>query len=325
MLDNVIDINYYPTAEARQANIKHRPVGLGLMGFQDALQLLNIPYGSEAAVAFSDHSMEIISYHAISASAKLAKEKGTYASYSGSLWDQGIFPLDTLDRLEKERGIKLEIDRHAVKDWSPVKTLVKQYGMRNSQVLAIAPTAAISQIAGVSQSIEPLYSTLFVKSNLSGDFTYVNELLVEELKQINLWNQEMLDELKYEDGSIQQIERIPAHIREKYKTSFEIGAEWLIRCAAKRQKWIDMGQSLNLYLADPSGKKLDEMYQLAWQSGLKTTYYLRTRAATQVEKSTLDINRFGIQPKWMKNKSASSDIELKRSCSLQDPTCEACQ
>lgn len=325
MLDNVIDINYYPTAEAKQANTKHRPIGLGIMGFQDALHLLNIPYGSEGAVTFSDHSMEMISYHAISASAKLAKEKGAYSSYSGSLWDRGIFPLDTIDHLEQEREITLELDRHSSMDWTPVKELVKQHGMRNSQVLAIAPTAAISQIAGVSQSIEPLYSALYAKSNLSGDFTYVNELLVQELKQMNLWDQQMLDELKYEDGSIQGIERIPSNTREKYKTAFEIGADWLIRCAAKRQKWIDMGQSLNLYLADPSGKKLDEMYQLAWRSGLKTTYYLRTRAATQVEKSTLDINRFGIQPKWMKNKSASSGIELKRSCALNDQSCEACQ
>lgn len=325
MLDNVIDINYYPTAEARQANIKHRPIGLGLMGFQDALHLLNIPYASDEALVFADHSMELISYYAITASAKLAKEKGTYSSYSGSLWDQGIFPLDTLDHLEKERGMKLEIDRHSTQDWASANALVKKHGMRNSQVMAIAPTAAIGQIAGVTQSIEPIYSVLYVKSNLSGDFTYVNELLVDELKQLDLWNQEMLDELKYEDGSLQNIERIPQNIREKYKTAFEIGAEWLIRCAAKRQKWIDMGQSLNLYLADPSGKKLDEMYQLAWQCGLKTTYYLRTRAATQVEKSTLDINRFGIQPKWMKNKSASSSIELKRSCSIKDPTCEACQ
>jgi ribonucleoside-diphosphate reductase alpha chain len=198
--------------------------------------------------------------------------------------------------------------------------------MRNSQVLAIAPTATISQIVGVSQSIEPLYSTLYVKSNLSGEFTCVNALLVQELKQLGLWDQEMLNELKYEDGSIHAIERIPLHLREKYKTAFEVGVEWLIRCAAKRQKWIDMGQSLNLYLADPSGKKLDEMYRLAWRCGLKTTYYLRTRAATQVEKSTLDINRFGIQPKWMKNKSASSAITLERtSCALDDSTCTACQ
>lgn len=326
MLDNVIDINYYPTLEAEKANSLHRPIGLGLMGFQDALHLLNIPYASEEAVAFSDKSMEQISYYAISASANLAKERGSYTSYSGSLWDQGIFPIDTLDFLEKERNRTLEIDRSMTMDWQPVRALVKQHGMRNSQVMAIAPTATISQIINVSQSIEPLYAVLYAKSNLSGDFIYVNEQLVQELKEIGLWDLEMLNELKYEDGSIQGIDRIPIKIRQKYKTAFEVGVDWLIRCAAKRQKWIDMGQSLNLYLADPSGKRLDDMYHLAWRSGLKTTYYLRTRAATQVEKSTLDVNRFGIQPKWMKNKSASSSIELNRTnCSLENPTCEACQ
>lgn len=326
MLDNVIDINYYPTPEAKRANSQHRPIGVGLMGFQDTLHLLNIPYASEEAVAFSDISMEQISYYAISASANLAKERGSYASYLGSLWDQGIFPIDTLDLLEKERDRTLEVDHSITMDWKPVRALVKQYGMRNSQVMAIAPTATISQIINVSQSIEPLYAVLYVKSNLSGDFTYVNERLVQELKEIGLWDLEMLNELKYEDGSIQGIDRIPIKIREKYKTAFEVGVDWLIRCAARRQKWIDMGQSLNLYLADPSGKRLDEMYHLAWRCGLKTTYYLRTRAATQVEKSTLDINRFGIQPKWMKNKSASSSIELNRTtCSLENPSCEACQ
>lgn len=327
MLDNVIDINFYPTLEAKQANSLHRPVGLGIMGFQDALHKLNIPYASEEAITFSDESMELISYYAILASANLAKERNPYSSYEGSLWSQGILPIDSLDLLEKERETPLEIDRKSRLDWNYVRKMVAQHKMRNSQVMAIAPTATISQIAGVSQSIEPLYSVLYVKSNLSGDFTYVNERLVNELKEIGLWDQEMLNELKYEDGSIQSIERIPLSIREKYKTSFEIGVDYLIRCAAARQKWIDMGQSLNLYLADPSGKKLDEMYQLAWRCGLKTTYYLRTRAATQVEKSTLDINRFGIQPKWMKNKSASSGIEVSRisSCSLTDSACESCQ
>jgi ribonucleoside-diphosphate reductase alpha chain len=326
MLDNVIDINFYPTPEAKRANAYHRPVGLGMMGFQDALHMLNIAYASEDAVSFADSTMELISHYAISASANLAKERGCYTSYPGSLWDKGIFPLDTLSSLEKERGQTLSVNRSSTMDWEPVKALVKQHGMRNSQVMAIAPTATISQIINVSQSIEPLYAVLYVKSNLSGDFTYVNERLIQELKEIGLWDQEMLNELKYEDGSIQRIQRIPSAIREKYKTAFEVGVEWLIQCAARRQKWIDMGQSLNLYLADPSGKKLDEMYRLAWRYGLKTTYYLRTRAATQVEKSTLDINRFGIQPKWMKNKSASSSVELNRSyCSLENPSCEACQ
>lgn len=327
MLDNVIDINYYPIEEAKNANLRHRPVGLGLMGFQDALHLLNIPYASEEAVVFSDHLSEQISYYAILASSLLAKERGSYSSYSGSLWDQGIFPMDTLALLEAERGQPLDLDRSSKLDWNPLREHLRKHGMRNSQVIAIAPTATISQIVNVSQSIEPLYAVLYVKSNLSGEFTYVNERLVQELKEIGIWNQELLNELKYEDGSIQNIERIPLAIREKYKTAFEVGAEWLIRCASRRQKWIDMGQSLNLYLANPSGKRLNEIYRLAWQSGLKTTYYLRTRAATQVEKSTLDINRFGIQPKWMKNKSASSEIELKRSnsCSLEDSHCEACQ
>lgn len=326
MLDNVIDINFYPTPEAKNANMRHRPVGLGIMGFQDALHILNIPYASEEAVAFSDNSMEFISYCAIMASSRLAKEKGKYASYSGSLWDQGFLPIDTLDLLEEERNMPLEVDRRSNLDWELVRKHITQYGMRNSQVMAIAPTATISQIAGVSQSIEPLYAVLYAKSNLSGDFTYVNERLVNELKGEGLWDQEMLDELKYEDGSIQNIQRIPENIRRKYKTAFEIGADWLIRCAAVRQKWIDMGQSLNLYLLEPSGKKLDEMYRFAWHCGLKTTYYLRTRAATQVEKSTLDVNRFGIQPKWMKSKSESSAIEINRqACSLENPGCEACQ
>ncbi len=325
MLDNVIDINFYPTSEAKNANFRHRPIGLGIMGFQDALHKLNIPYASEDAVRFSDTSMEFISHCAILASVMLAKEKGKYSTYSGSLWDQGFLPIDTLNLLEKERGIPLEVDRKTSLDWEDLRKQMKHYGMRNSQVMAIAPTATISQIAGVSQSIEPLYAILYVKSNLSGDFTYVNEGLVSELKQAGLWDQEMLDELKYEDGSIQNIHRIPEEIRNKYKTAFEIGADWLIRCAAARQKWVDMGQSLNLYLLEPSGKKLDEMYRYAWHCGLKTTYYLRTKAATQVEKSTLDVNRFGIQPKWMKSKSASGDIEIKRqACSLTGE-CEACQ
>lgn len=326
MLDNVIDINFYPTMESARANMRHRPVGLGIMGFQDVLHSLNIDYASEKAVTFSDQSMEYISYYAILASSRLAKEKGKYTSYAGSSWDRGLLPIDTLALLEKERGVPLEIDSRCSLDWEPVRKHVKQHGMRNSQVMAIAPTATISQIAGVSQSIEPLYAVLFAKSNLSGDFTCINESLVTELKKVDLWDQEMLDELKYEDGSIQNIERIPEAIRKKYKTAFEIGADWIIRCAAARQKWIDMGQSLNLYLLEPSGKKLDEMYFHAWRCGLKTTYYLRTRAATQVEKSTLDINRYGVQPKWMKNKSESSEIAIERkACSIADPDCEACQ
>lgn len=326
MLDNVIDINFYPTKESRKANTSHRPIGLGLMGFQDVLHMLKIPYSSEEAVQFADRSMEMISYYAILASTKLAQERGSYPSYSGSLWSQGIFPLDTLQELQNERGIPLRIDQNSTMDWKLLKQITLKYGLRNSQVMAVAPTATISQIIGVSQSIEPLYSVLYSKSNLSGEFTYVNKLLIQELKELNLWDKELRDELKYEDGSIQQIERIPKNIKDRYKTAFEIGPEWLIRCAAKRQKWIDMGQSLNLYLSNPLGKKLDEMYFLAWMYGLKTTYYLRTKAATQIEKSTLDVNRFGIQPKWMKNKSASSDVEVQRkACFIENSTCEACQ
>lgn len=326
MLDNVIDINFYPTPEARTSNLRHRPIGLGMMGFQDALYMLEIPYCSEEAVEFADSSMETISYFAIKASMSLAKERGPYPSYKGSSWDQGLLPHQTLDLLEKERGIPLPIDKKTTMDWDKLSDSVNRYGMRNSHVLAIAPTATISQIIGVSQSIEPQYTNLFTKSNLSGEFTAVNRHLVQTLKSLNLWDQEMLDELKYHDGSVQEISRIPEEVKDRFKTAFEVGAEWLIRCAAVRQKWIDMGQSLNLYLTEPSGKRLDEMYRLAWKMGLKTTYYLRTRAATQVEKSTLDINKFGIQPKWMKNKSASSQITTDRkACSIDDPDCEACQ
>lgn len=326
MLDNVIDINFYPTPEARASNLRHRPVGLGFMGFQDALYHLEIPYSSEEAIAFSNRSMEAISYYAIKASIDLANERGAYPTYQGSTWDQGLFPHQTLSKLEKERNLPLPYQTKETLPWNELRGILKQFGMRNSHVLAIAPTATISQIVGVSQSIEPQYTNLFTKSNLSGEFTSVNQYLVNTLKELGLWDQEMLDELKYHDGSTQDISRIPANIKERYRTAFEVGADWLIRCAAARQQWIDMGQSLNLYLTEPSGKKLDEMYRLAWKQGLKTTYYLRTRAATQVEKSTLDVNKYGIQPKWMKNKSASSNVRLDRNqCSLDNPDCEACQ
>lgn len=334
MLDNVIDINYYPTSEAAHSNRQHRPVGLGLMGFQDALCELGISFASDAAVDFSDRSMEAISYYAILASASLAKERGAYSTYPGSKWQRGLLPLDTLQQLEEERGETVAVDRSSTLDWQTVRDAVAQFGMRNSNVLAIAPTATISTIIGVSQSIEPAYKHLYAKSNLSGEFTQVNEKLVAELKRMGLWDSQLLDELKYYDGSLQNIGRIPLDVRQRYLTAFEIEPKWLIECAARRQKWIDQGQSLNLYLADPSGRKMHEMYMLAWQKGLKTTYYLRTLAATQVEKSTLDVNRFGVQPKWMKNRSTSSDIEILREeepqtpasvCRRDDPTCEACQ
>lgn len=326
MLDNVIDLNFYPTPEARNANLRHRPVGLGVMGFQDMLHALGLSYASDEAVTLADRSMEIISYHAILASTDLARERGRYSSYRGSKWDRGMLPIDTLDLLETERGIPVPVDRTATLDWQPVRDAVATHGMRNSNLLAIAPTATISNIIGVSQSIEPLYKNLYVKSNLSGEFTQVNRYLVEDLRALGLWDADMLDALKYYDGALQPIERVPDDVKRRYLNAFEVGPEWLIECAARRQKWIDMGQSLNLYLAQPNGKRLHDMYVLAWRKGLKTTYYLRTLAATQIEKSTLDVNRWGIQPRWMKAKSASADIRVGRSaaCSL-DAECEACQ
>lgn len=334
MLDNVIDINFYPTVEAARSNRRHRPIGLGLMGFQDALCKLGVSYASQQAVEFADSSMEAISYFAILASSNLAQERGPYSSYAGSKWDRGLLPIDSLELLETERQESVPVDRSTTLDWSLVRKAVAEHGMRNSNVLAIAPTATISTIIGVSQSIEPAYKHLYAKSNLSGEFTQVNESLVAELKQLELWDASMLDELKYFDGSLQNIGRIPLEVRQRYLTAFEIEPKWLIECAARRQKWIDQGQSLNLYLSEPNGRKMNDMYMLAWQKGLKTTYYLRTVAATQVEKSTLDINRFGVQPKWMKSRSASSDVEIHReqieipavnACSLENPDCESCQ
>lgn len=333
MLDNVIDINFYPTAEAKTSNLRHRPVGMGIMGFQDALYKINISNASHEAVQFADNSMEMISYWAILSSSELAKERGTYPSYKGSKWDLGLLPLDTLDILKKERGGYLEVDRSSIMDWAPVRASIKKHGMRNSNTMAIAPTATISNITGVTQSIEPSYKHLFVKSNLSGEFTVVNTHLVERLKKLGLWDAQMLDDLKYFDGSITEIERIPQDIKQLFLTSFEIDPEWMIESASRRQKWIDMGQSLNLYLAEPSGKKLHDMYMTAWKRGLKTTYYMRTLAATQIEKSTTDVNARGLQPRWMKNKSASSKIQVERteekvdapkSCSLEEG-CESCQ
>ncbi|MBS3903490.1 MAG: ribonucleoside-diphosphate reductase subunit alpha [Anaplasmataceae bacterium] len=334
MLDNVIEINYYPTSEAHTANLRHRPVGLGLMGFQDALYIQNISYASHEAIAFSDLSMEMISYYAILASSELARERGSYDSYKGSKWDRGLLPIDTLDLLAKERGGFLDVDRSSHKDWTPVRESIKKYGMRNSNTMAIAPTATISNITGVTQSIEPMYKHLFVKSNLSGEFTIPNTFLVEHLKKLGLWDAQMLDDLKYFDGSIAEIERIPVDTKRLFLTAFEIEPEWMIECASRRQKWIDMGQSLNLYLAEPSGKKLHQMYLFSWTKGLKTNYYLRCLAATQIEKSTTDINKRGLQPRWMKSESASSNIKVDRNekqkkdkpiaCSLEEG-CESCQ
>lgn len=334
MLDNVIDINFYPTEEARNANLRHRSIGMGLMGFQDALYIMNISYASHEAVKFADTCMELISYYAILASSELAKERGPYSSYKGSKWDRGLLPIDTIDLLESERGGDLDVDRSASLDWTLVRESIKKHGMRNSNTMAIAPTATISNITGCTQSIEPMYKHLFVKSNLSGEFTIPNIFLVDRLKKLGLWDQQMLDDLKYFDGSIAEIERIPQEIKQVFLTAFEIDLEWLMECASRRQKWIDMGQSLNLYIAEPSGKKLHQMYFNAWKKGLKTTYYLRCLGATQIEKSTTDINKRGLQPRWMKNKSASSNIHVEREetqqkdkplvCNLEEG-CESCQ
>lgn len=330
MLDNVIDINFYPTAEAKNANLRHRPIGLGIMGFQDALYMQNISYASHEAVAFSDKSMEMISYYAILASSELAEERGVYSTYKGSKWDRGLLPIDTIDVLEKERGSKIDIDKSSSMNWTAVRNSVKKHGMRNSNTMAIAPTATIGNIVGVIPSNEPIYKHLFVKSNLSGEFTIVNPFLVEKLKELKLWDEEMIDDLKYFDGSIREIERIPSEVRNLFLNAFEIEPEWIIECAARRQKWIDMGQSLNLYLSEPSGKKLHQMYMLSWDKGLKTNYYLRALGATQIEKSSLDINKRGLQPRWMKNKSASSNVSVDRTdeapkaCKLGE-ACESCQ
>jgi len=334
MLDNVIDINFYNVPQARRSNLRHRPVGLGLMGFQDALYKLGIPYASEAAVEFADRSMELISYHAIRASTDLAEERGVYSSYQGSLWSQGILPIDSVALVEQERGGYLQQDRSRTLDWESLRERVKAVGMRNSNTMAIAPTATISNICGVSQSIEPTYQNLFVKSNLSGEFTVVNPHLVADLKRHELWDAVMINDLKYYDGSLSKIERVPEAIKQMYSTAFELDARWMIEAASRRQKWIDQAQSLNLYLAEPSGKKLDTLYKFAWVRGLKTTYYLRTLGATHVEKSTA----FDGKLNAVKNETAgvsletmavvSSDLRVEagpKLCSIDDPTCEACQ
>lgn len=322
MLDNVIDINFYTIPEARRSNLKHRPVGLGLMGFQDALYELRLPYGSEEAVRFADESMEAISFHAISASADLADERGRYPSFDGSLWSKGVLPIDSIEALADARG-KLDLDRSQVLDWSALRKRVKESGIRNSNTMAIAPTATISNICGVSQSIEPAYQNLFVKSNMSGDFTVVNAALVHDLKARGLWDEVMVSDLKYFDGGVGGIDRIPDDLKSLYATAFEIDSAWLIEAAARRQKWIDQSQSLNLYIANPSGKTLDALYRLAWKRGLKTTYYLRSRSATHVEKSTLKgtdgkLNAVSIAV------PAAADA-VGQTCSIDDPTCEACQ
>jgi ribonucleoside-diphosphate reductase alpha chain len=287
MLDNVIDINYYAVAKARNSNMKHRPVGMGIMGFQDCLHMLRIPYASDAAVQFADESMEAVCYYAYLASTELAEERGTYETYKGSLWDRGILPQDSVKLLAEQRGGYVEVDMSSKMDWTPVRNRIKQFGMRNSNCVAIAPTATISNIIGVSACIEPTYQNLFVKSNLSGEFTVVNDYLVRDLKARGLWDEVMIADLKYFDGSLSKIDRIPQDLRDLYATAFEVEPLWLVEAASRRQKWIDQAQSLNIYMAGASGKKLDDTYKLAWLRGLKTTYYLRTISATHVEKSTV--------------------------------------
>ncbi len=318
MLDNVIDINYYSVGQARNSNMCHRPVGMGIMGFQDALYKQRIAYASEAAVEFADAAMETISYQAIHASTLLAEERGRYESYEGSLWDCGILPIDSLRLLGEERGGEyLDVDLGQRLDWDALRERIGLTGMRNSNVLAIAPTATIANICGVSQSIEPTYQNLYVKSNLSGEFTVVNPYLVNDLKRLGLWDGVMVNDLKYYEGSVQKIDRVPDEIKHIYATSFEIEPRWLVDAAGRRQKWIDQAQSLNLYIANASGKKLDITYRMAWLRGLKTTYYLRALAATSTEKSTVADNSL--------NKVASGGAEVPAACSLDDPDCEACQ
>ncbi|MHB1123088.1 MAG: ribonucleoside-diphosphate reductase subunit alpha [Ramlibacter sp.] len=347
MLDNVIDINYYAVKKARDANMRHRPVGLGVMGFQDALYQLRIPYASQAAVDFADRSMEAVCYHAYWASTELARERGRYSSYKGSLWDRGILPLDSLDLLEQQRGGWVEVDRSSTLDWDALRQKIARDGMRNSNCVAIAPTATISNIIGVDASIEPCFGNLSVKSNLSGEFTVINHYLVRDLKRLGLWDEVMVMDLKHFDGSLRPIDRVPQEIKALYATAFEVEPQWLVEAAARRQKWIDQAQSLNIYMAGASGKKLHETYTLAWLRGLKTTYYLRTTSATQAEKSTVQSGRLNAVANGAAVGSGALDAAAAaaraqlaaasapaaeatpasdiRFCAIDDPSCEACQ
>lgn len=350
MLDNVIDINYYPIAEGKVSNMRHRPIGIGVMGFQDALYKLDLAFEDERTLAFADEIMEFISYNAIMASSQLAAERGAYETFKGSKWDRGMLPHDTVDLLEKERGVKIEVNRNVSLDWTPVRESIKKHGMRNSNTMAIAPTATISNISNCFPCIEPIYKNLYVKSNMSGEFTVLNEYLVQDLKALGLWNDHMLDQLKYHDGNVQMIAEIPAHIKAKYKEAFEIDSEWLIKLTAARGKWIDQSQSHNVFMYGVSGKKLHDIYVSAWKAGLKTTYYLRTLGATQIEKSTLDAKKFGytqMRDQVEKGKAEEAfvqektqDMALKEDialvneiksdkdimCSiLNGPDCESCQ
>ena len=319
MLDNVIDINYYAVPQAENSNLKHRPIGLGIMGFQDALYIKELPYSSEEAISFADESMEMVSYYAIKASSNLAVERESYSSFEGSLWSKGILPLDSIEILKKDRGEEfIEVDTSSRLDWEELRKIVKTQGMRNSNVMAIAPTATIANITGLTQSIEPTYSNLFVKSNLSGEFTIINMHLVDALKKVDMWDEVMVYDLKNLNGSLEEISRVPDQLKKIFATSFEVEPKWLIEAASRRQKWIDQSQSLNLYVSEPNGKKLDVMYKMAWLRGLKTTYYLRSRSATTSEKSTitnLELNAV----------TANQGSEAPEACSILDPDCEACQ
>lgn len=341
MLDNVIDINYYSVGTARTSNMRHRPVGLGIMGFQDALYKMRVAYGSDQAVEFADRSMELISYHAINASSELAEERGTYSTFEGSLWSKGILPIDSIDLLREHRGSQfIEVDLSTTLDWNSLRTKVKTQGMRNSNVMAIAPTATIANITGVSQSIEPTYQNLYVKSNLSGEFTVVNPHLIHDLKERGLWDSVMANDLKYYEGSLQKIDRVPQDIKDLYATAFEVEPRWIVDAASRRQKWIDQAQSLNLYISGANGKKLDITYRMAWFRGLKTTYYLRALAATTTEKSTIDtagsLNAVtsgtassgtvaSAAPVSTSETAFGEAAEVPKACSLDDPDCEACQ
>ncbi len=349
MLDNVIDINYYAVKKARDSNLRHRPVGLGIMGFQDTLYQLRLPYASQAAVDFADRSMEAVCYQAYWASTELAEERGRYSSYRGSLWDQGVLPIDSLDMLAQARGGYVEVDRTATLEWDALRARIRQHGMRNSNCVAIAPTATISNIIGVDASIEPCFGNLSVKSNLSGEFTVVNEYLVRDLKRLGLWDDVMVMDLKHFDGSLRRIDRVPEDIKALYATAFEVDAQWLVEAAARRQKWIDQAQSLNIYMAGASGKKLDDIYKLAWLRGLKTTYYLRTMGATAAEKSTVAAGAMNAVSSGMAAVAGLSALDAAalssqhtsqhatqhaidatpatdiKFCAIDDPDCEACQ
>jgi ribonucleoside-diphosphate reductase alpha chain len=362
MLDNVIDINYYPIPEARRSNMRHRPLGLGIRGYHDALYLLNINFDSKEALDFADESMEVVSYHALLASSELARERGTYASYKGSKWSRNILPQDTLDILEAERGEKIPVSRSGKLDWAPVREHIRAFGMRNSNVLAIAPTASTANLVGCVPCVEPIYKNIYVKSNKEGDFVVVNTHLVNDLKKLGLWNRDMLNQLKFHDGSIQAIQGIPAALKAKYKEVFEIHSSWLVEAAARRGKWIDQSQSLNIFFRNVSGRELSDIYFRAWELGLKTTYYLRTLGASQVEKSTVSTTEFGsthnraksgvspstaslvappaapaspaldVPPASLpvrESASASESSTLSGSapklCLIADPDCEACQ